>query len=99
MFGTSGTINWNRPGEVINPKVIATAKSASPKMFQMIAAFRPSAVPVATAIAAGTANRPVSTSPIPAGNANTPGSTPFSQAASAQLRFDPTYIQMVKDKK
>ena len=41
MLGTFGTINWNRPGEMIIPKVIATAKSARPKMFQMIAAFRP----------------------------------------------------------
>jgi hypothetical protein len=41
MFGTLGMINWNRPGEVIDPKVIATAKSTRPKMFQMVAAFRP----------------------------------------------------------
>jgi hypothetical protein len=30
---------------MIIPKAIATAKSATPKMFQRIAAFRPSAVP------------------------------------------------------
>ncbi len=35
MLGTSGTISWNRPGEVISPRVIATAKSARPKMFQI----------------------------------------------------------------
>ena len=44
-----------------------------------IATFRPSAVPAAKAIAAGTANRPVSTSPVPAGNAHRPGSNPSSQ--------------------
>ena len=73
------------PGEVIMPMVIATATSARPKMFQRDAALRPAAVPVATAIAAGNANSPVSTSPMPAGNANTPGSAPRSQAARAQL--------------
>jgi hypothetical protein len=41
MLSTSGTINWNRPGEVMNPKVIATAKSARPRMFQAIAVLRP----------------------------------------------------------
>jgi hypothetical protein len=51
MVWTSGTINCNGPGEVIMPMVIATAKSARPKMFQRVAALRRSAVPVATAIA------------------------------------------------
>src|SRR5436309_10597651 len=41
MPGTFGKINWNGPGEVIIPKVIATAKSARPKIFQAIAALRP----------------------------------------------------------
>jgi hypothetical protein len=41
MLDTSGTISWKRPGEVIRPRVIATAKSARPKMFQAIAALRP----------------------------------------------------------
>jgi hypothetical protein len=52
MLCTSGTINCNGPGEVITPMVIATAKSARPKMFQRVAVLRPPAVPVATAIAA-----------------------------------------------
>ena len=43
------------------------------------------AVPVAKAIVAGTANRPVSTSPVPAGNAHRPGSSPRSQYASHWL--------------
>jgi beta-lactamase superfamily II metal-dependent hydrolase len=42
-------------------------------------------VPVATAIAAGTANTPVSISPIPAGTPNTLGSAPHSPATRAQL--------------
>ncbi|OBP83355.1 hypothetical protein BAE39_07695 [Mesorhizobium loti] len=70
---------------MIMPMVIATAKSASPRMFQRIAALRPLSVPVATAIAAGNANNPVSMSPMPAGAANAPGSAPRSQAATAQV--------------
>jgi hypothetical protein len=80
MLCTSGTISCNGPGEVIMPIMIATAKSARPKMFQRVAALRPSAVPAATTIAAGKASSPVSTSPMPAGNANTPGSAPRIQA-------------------
>jgi hypothetical protein len=41
MLGTSGTISWKGPGEVIAPMVIATAKSARPKIFQMIAPLGP----------------------------------------------------------
>ena len=53
MLGTSGTINWNCPGEVIIPRVIATAKSVRPRRFQAIAVLRPWGVPLATAVAAG----------------------------------------------
>ena len=53
MLGPPKTISWNGPGVMIIPKAIATARSATPKMFQRIAAFRPSAVPAAMAVAAG----------------------------------------------
>jgi hypothetical protein len=41
MLDILGTINCNGPGEVITPKVIATAKSARPRIFQAIAALLP----------------------------------------------------------
>src|ERR1700745_4262649 len=66
MLCTSGTISCNGPGEVIMPIVIATAKSARPKMFQRVAALRPSAVPAATTLAAGKGSSPPRPSPLAA---------------------------------
>jgi len=77
MLGPLGTINWNGPGVIISPRVIATAKSETedvPENRPLSALYGPP-----PRRSPCTANRPVKTSPVPAGNAHRPRQHPRNQ--------------------
>ena len=75
-FGRSKANNWNGEGEVKNPAVTATTRSASPNRFHAETRSAFSRGPRRYAIATTGARTPTRTSPRPAGQANNPGSLP-----------------------
>ena len=73
-FGASSANRCSGEGEVKNPVVTATTRSARPRAFQAQTVPRASRGLWTYAVATKGANSPTSTSPMPAGQANRPGS-------------------------